>query len=88
MTVQAFPVCRILHRRAQEGRIHEERENVTITKGLDHPFAGPDVLPLLPVPLQTRPNLQRHLRRVPSESPNGPYNSHGRFLKSERNHSL
>ncbi|MPC85918.1 hypothetical protein E2C01_080723 [Portunus trituberculatus] len=67
------------------GRITEEGENITIPKGLDHPLAGPDILPLLPVPLQTSSNLQRHLRSVPSKSPDGPLSSHGRLLESERN---
>ncbi|MPC71499.1 hypothetical protein E2C01_065777 [Portunus trituberculatus] len=70
--VRALPVRRKLHRRAQEGRIPKEGENVTIPKGLDHPLPGPDALPLLPVLLHTSRNLQWYLHSVPSETPNGP----------------
>ncbi|MPC60245.1 hypothetical protein E2C01_054284 [Portunus trituberculatus] len=57
MTVRALPVHRELHRHARKRRLPEEGANVTIPKGLDHPLAGSDVLPLLPVPLQTSPQF-------------------------------
>ncbi|MPD00974.1 hypothetical protein E2C01_096482 [Portunus trituberculatus] len=55
-----------------EGRIPEEGENITIPKDLDHPLTSPNVLLLLPVLMQTSPNLQRNLRSIPRESPDGP----------------
>ncbi|MPC46785.1 hypothetical protein E2C01_040511 [Portunus trituberculatus] len=72
VTARPLPVRWKLYRHAREGKITEEEENVTILKGLDHPLAGLDVLPLLPVPLQTSPNLQWHLCNVLSEISNSP----------------
>ncbi|MPC49933.1 hypothetical protein E2C01_043747 [Portunus trituberculatus] len=44
---------------------------------------SPDVLPLLPVLLQTSPNLQRHLRSVPSKSPTAPRGATEEFSRAK-----